>query len=72
MTHISLKIKEDYIQRVMDFFKSLPEGAVEINNEGDEILTDDDKKAYEEALEDLKDGRTISIEDYLKKRKISV
>ena len=37
-----------------------------------DIFTNEDKKAYEKAMKDYKKGEYIEIEDYLKKRELSV
>ncbi len=70
MKTITLNIKDGYIQGVLDFLKSLPKDAVKVNYEDDDIATEEDKKTYEEALEDLKNGNSISIKKYLQKRNV--
>lgn len=71
MGTICLNIKDNYLETVLNFVKLLPKDVVEIYEE-DAIATADDKKAYMEAVEDLKNSKTVTLDAYIKKRALSV
>lgn len=71
MGTICLNVKDSYLETVLNFVKLLPKDVVEIYEE-DSIATEEDKKVYEEAVEDLKNGKTVSLEAYINKRALSV
>ncbi len=70
MKTITLNIKDGYLQKVLDFLELLPKDAVKVNYGDDDSTAGEDRKAYEEALEDLKKGNSTSVEKYLEKRNV--
>ena len=83
-----LAVKAHYKDGVIDLLEPIPEEIKEAelnivvipkNNvesktsrDADDVFTDEDKKAYEEAMRDYKKGEYIEIEEYMKKRGLSV
>lgn len=70
MKTITLNIKDGYLQKVLDFLELLPKDAVKVNYGDDDLKAGEDRKTYEEAIEDLKKGNSISIEKYLKQQNV--
>ncbi|MCK5057261.1 MAG: hypothetical protein KAT34_11435 [Candidatus Aminicenantes bacterium] len=69
LEHIPEEIKEAELNIVV-----IPRKTAEpkMKQDADDIFTIEDKKAYEQAMKDYKKGEYIEIEDYLKKRGLSV
>jgi hypothetical protein len=67
MHKIVLNVKSEYIEKIMEFIKTLPEGVVEIddNSEGEQA-SEEDIKRYNEAQKEYKAGEFVSLEDFEK------
>ncbi|MCX6581620.1 MAG: hypothetical protein NT166_15705 [Candidatus Aminicenantes bacterium] len=50
----------------------IPRKIVKLKRERDNVFTGEDKKAYEAAMVDYEKGEYIEMEDYIKKRGLSV
>jgi len=64
---IPVEIKEADLNIVV-----IPRKIVKSTREPDNVFTVEDKKAYEEAMLDYEKGEYIEMEDYMKKRGLSV
>ncbi len=64
---IPVEIKEADLNIVV-----IPRKIVKLKTEPDNVFTGEDKKAYEEAMIDYEKGEYIEMEDYMKKRGLSV
>jgi hypothetical protein len=83
-----LAVKAHYKDGVIDLLEPIPEEIkeaelnivvipksnvkVKTSRDADDVFTDEDKKAYEEAMRDYKKGEYIEIEDYMRKRGLIV
>ena len=64
---IPVEIKEAELNIVV-----IPRNIVKLKTAPDNVFTEEDKKAYEEAMIDYEKGEYIEMEDYMKKRGLSV
>jgi hypothetical protein len=64
---IPVEIKEADLNIVV-----IPRNIVKLKTEPGDVFTEEDKKAYEQAMIDYEKGEYIEMEDYMKKRGLSV
>ncbi len=64
---IPVEIKEADLNIIV-----IPRKIVKLKTEPGNVFTGEDKKAYEEAMIDYEKGEYIEMEDYMKKRGLSV
>ena len=63
MKTIRLEVRNDIFSKVLDFLRLLPEDSFKVRvDEPDDIFTEDDEKAYEKAVRELKKGEAVSLE----------
>ena len=82
-----LAVKANYKDGVIDLLEPIPEEIKEAELNivvipknivklkeipDDDVFTEEDQKAYDEALKDYEKGEYIEMEDYLKKRGLNV
>jgi hypothetical protein len=68
MHKIVLNVKSEYLDKIMEFIKTLPDGVVEIDDQSEqEQASEEDIKRYNEAQKEYNDGEFISLEDFEKK-----
>jgi len=64
MKTISIEVKDDIFQKVLDFLKILPNDSCKIiDYENDDQFTDENKQAYQKAMQELKNDQLIDLED---------
>lgn len=75
MQTMILKIDESYLNSIIEFIKPLPQGKCEYkiveNNYDINFDFFDDEEAYQNGLEDLKNGEAIDFDTYLANRGIA-
>ena len=62
-----ITVKDGYARNFL-----IPRKIVKLKTEPDNVFTGEDEKAYEEAMIDYEKGEYIEMEDYMKKRGLSV
>lgn len=63
MKTICLEVKDDLFTKVLDFLKLLPEDSFNVRtDDDDDVFTEDDRAAYNEAIRELKAGEAIDLE----------
>ncbi|MCR4291377.1 MAG: hypothetical protein NUV76_00715 [Candidatus Kuenenia sp.] len=72
MKIINLKVSEDIFNKVLNFLELLPKEKVHLDVLQEEyvVATDEDTEAYEEAVADQINCKTISWREYAKKKNI--
>ena len=63
MRTISLEVRDDIFYKVLEFLRLLPEESFKVHvDETDDVFTEEDEAAYNQAVQELQDGRAISLE----------
>ncbi len=63
MKTICLEVKDDLFTKVLDFLKLLPKDSFNVRtDEDDDVFTEEDRAAYNEAIRELRAGEAISLE----------
>ena len=63
MKTICLEVKDDLFTKVLDFPKLLPKDSFNVRtDEDDDVFTEEDRAAYNEAIRELRAGEAISLE----------
>ena len=71
MQKLILKIKDEYLDNILKFIKTLPEGVVEIDRNTEEnnffdyvIATEQDKQIYKKAQKEYEKDEFVSLEEF--------
>lgn len=67
MRTIHLGIKDDMFDRFLSFIKLFPQKSVKIYDDADIVFTSEDKKAYRQAIKELKAGEAFTLTEIKKK-----